>query len=289
MIDPLRIDRLPTSGEVPERERDARIEDLLLTGLDHYFLGQHELAISVWTRVLFLDRGHARARAYIERARGAIAERQREGEELLHSGVAAFDRGDVGAARHFLTSAVERGAPGEEAIALLQRLERLENVTPQVQPGGSLAGVPAASIGEISNAGAATRASRLAWIATGLCAGLALAALAAWLWNGAHGLWMAAPRERPTATAPAVPEKLPLPSSAEASLTRAMRLNESGRLHDALDVLRAIRHGDPLRPQADALRAAIQRQLLDSARAMQESVATGGRSPGPPPAVPLPK
>ncbi len=69
---------------MPERERDARVEDLLLTGLDHYFAGQHELAISVWTRVLFLDRGHARARAYIDRARSAIAERQREGEELVH-------------------------------------------------------------------------------------------------------------------------------------------------------------------------------------------------------------
>ena len=79
MTDPLRTDHLPEAGEVPERERDARVEDLLLAGLDHYFVGQHELAISVWTRVLFLDRGHARARAYIDRARSAIAERQREG------------------------------------------------------------------------------------------------------------------------------------------------------------------------------------------------------------------
>ena len=59
----------------------------------------YDLAINVWTRALFLDRGHARARAYIERARSAIAERQREGEELLHTGVAAFERGDGAAAR----------------------------------------------------------------------------------------------------------------------------------------------------------------------------------------------
>src|SRR5436190_17816616 len=68
MIDPLR-----------EHEgSDSRIEELLLAGLDHYFNGQPEQAINVWTRVLFLDRAHARARAYIERARTAIAERQRE-------------------------------------------------------------------------------------------------------------------------------------------------------------------------------------------------------------------
>ena len=126
MTDPLRTDHLPERGDVPERERDARVEELLLAGLDHYFAGQHELAISVWTRVLFLDRGHARAKAYIDRARSAIAERQREGDELLHTGAAAFDRGDAGVARTLLTSAVERGAQSEEALVLLERLNRFE-------------------------------------------------------------------------------------------------------------------------------------------------------------------
>ena len=40
----------------------------------------------------------------------------------------------------------------------------------------------------------------------------------------------------------------------------------SGRLRDALTALDAIRPGDPLRPQADELRAQIQQQLLDAAR-----------------------
>ena len=61
-------------------DRAALIEQLLLAGLDQYFSGHYEQAIHVWTRVFFLDRGHARARAYIERARGALAERQREAE-----------------------------------------------------------------------------------------------------------------------------------------------------------------------------------------------------------------
>ena len=59
--------------EIADHERDARVEQLLLAGLDHYFAGQYERAVHVWTRVLFLDRGHARARAYIERARAAQA------------------------------------------------------------------------------------------------------------------------------------------------------------------------------------------------------------------------
>jgi len=102
-----------------ELDREARLEELLLNGLDHYFAGQHDLAINVWTRALFIDRGHARARAYIERARSAIAERQREGEELIHTGAAAFQRGEPEMARRLLRSAVEHGAATEEALALL--------------------------------------------------------------------------------------------------------------------------------------------------------------------------
>src|SRR5215471_19916164 len=132
MADPLR-----------DLDTSSRIEELLLAGLDHYFSGQHELAISVWTRVLFFDRSHARARTYIERARGAIAERQREGEELLQTGMAAFERGDTARARELLTAAVERHAQPEEARALIDRIDRLAPAPPAA--GGETATVrPAA-------------------------------------------------------------------------------------------------------------------------------------------------
>src|SRR5476651_275778 len=107
-------------------DRDAKIEQLLLVGLDHYFAARYELAINVWTRALFLDRSHARARAYIERARSALAERQRESEELLQSGVAALARGDSGEARRLLRAAIDGGAPREEALVVLDKLNRLE-------------------------------------------------------------------------------------------------------------------------------------------------------------------
>src|SRR5690349_24154513 len=122
MPDPVRHDE---DAAASDTGRETQIEELLLAGLDHYFNGQHELAINVWTRMLFLDRSHPRARAYIERARGAIAERQREGEELLQTGAAAFARGDAVRARRLLNSAVERGASPDEALALLDRLDRL--------------------------------------------------------------------------------------------------------------------------------------------------------------------
>lgn len=269
MTDPLRSDPLPTGGDVPERERDARVEELLLTGLDHYFLGQHELAVSVWTRVLFLDRGHARARAYIERARSALAERQRETEELLHTGAAAFHRGDAGAARRLLTSAVERGAASEEAIVLLERLNRLENASPANVPNGLDDRRRNTSDAPVPGDVAPERVSRLAWIAAGVCAGLAVAAMAVWLWIGAGAPWTREQPDRRPSTVQTEPERLPIPSSAEAALTRAERLHSSGRLHDAMEVLESVRQGDPLRPRADALRATIQKQLLDAAHAIR--------------------
>src|SRR5262249_28533701 len=116
MSDSLRTDRSRALDAAPEADRDAKIEQLLLLGLDYYFAAQYEQAINVWTRALFFDRHHARARAYIERARSTLAERQRESEELLHTGVAAFDRGDRGEARRLLRAAVGGGAPPGEAL-----------------------------------------------------------------------------------------------------------------------------------------------------------------------------
>src|SRR5207237_4856380 len=135
MSDPLRTDGTRTHGGAPPGDRDAKdrdekIEQLLLVGLDHYFAAQYEQAINVWTRALFLDRSHARARAYIERARSALAERQRESEELLQGGLAALERGEIDEAKRLIQAAIERGAPSDEAHTVLERVNRLD--TPAV-------------------------------------------------------------------------------------------------------------------------------------------------------------
>ena len=242
---------------------ESRIEELLLAGLDHYFSGQHELAISVWTRVLFLDRSHARARAYIERARGAIAERQREGDELLQTGTAAFHRGDAEGARRLLTSAVERAAQPEEALAMLDRLERLAPAAPAgaaVTARGARQLAPHAADGSGERRG--IRAATLLLV---LAIGLALGVLVMIAWSSGVFPWSPWPASTAAAVSPAAP--LPMPSAAEVSFARARAWSASGRLRDALAALDAIRPGDPLRPQADELRAQIQQQLLAAARA----------------------
>ena len=260
MTEPRRADRQPHPADVPERDRDARIEELLLAGLDYYFSEQYELAINVGTRVLFIDRGHARARAYIERARGAVAERQRKGDELLHSGSAAFERGDASTARELVGAAVDHGASADEALALLARIDRFENIS-QGQPVPSLRRHPDAPRGT-----GTFPPARWRWVAAGLGAGSLLGALVLGvLVSRGIGPWPLLP-PAPTPAAPPFTPPLPVPTIAELALSEAEALAGRGHLHDALVTLARVPMGDPLRQRADALASEIQRQLLAAGR-----------------------
>jgi tetratricopeptide (TPR) repeat protein len=268
MSDPLRTDGLHPQDEAAVADRDAKIEQLLLLGLDHYFGARYELAINVWTRALFLDRSHARARAYIERARSALGERQRESEELLHNGVAAFDRGEGDEARRLLQAAIERGAPPEEALAVLERLNRLGTAMPATS---SAPAEPARRRGTPRAGAGATSSIAGAVAATSVIVGmLALAAWAAWTnridWPSLMALAKSAGRvDAPVTTnlAPVAREgSLPVPRRGEETMIRARSLATSGHLREALSTLDAVRLTDPQRADADRLRGDIQRQLL---------------------------
>ena len=263
MSDPLRTDGSSETDARSDADRDAKIEQLLLTGLDHYFAAQHEQAINVWTRALFFDRNHPRARAYIERARSALAERLRESEELLQNGVAAFLRGDGADARRLIQAAIDGGAPSEEAFVLLDRLDRLEQSSttprrdrvverkPRVEPKPDVT----------------HRASRTA---LGLSAAMALllAIVAAGIYfsPGSETLPIRALtglNRAPFSAAPIAREAgLPLPRRGEMALARARSLNASGHLHDALAALDSVRPTDPQKADADRMRVEIQQQLL---------------------------
>jgi hypothetical protein len=282
MTESLRSDATAKSADVSDRDREARVEELLVSGLDHYFSGQYERAINVWTRVLFLDRGHARARAYIERARCAVSERQREAEELIHFGAAAFARGEAQAARRLLLSAVERGAATEEALALLARIDRLEAAGVQ-QVGRTDRRVDTGrrfpSVGTAVEAGR----SRFVWIGAGAALGVAAGALAIAVLATRGQDWL--PIGGGVASSVsyrAVDEALPVPSTSDVWMARARSQHSKGRLREALDALDAIRPGDPVRPQADSLRATIQAQLLAAARANEQGAAPrrGGQESG---------
>ena len=272
MSDPLRTDGSRAHADVASGlDRDAKIEQLLLVGLDHYFASRYELAINVWTRALFLDRSHARARAYIDRARSAQAERQRESEELLQNGIAAFQRGDGDEARRLLQSAIEGGAPSDEALAVLDRLSRSETTAPPAAAARTdRARRPRAP-------GALREASRsmggplvVAAIVTAAAAIVTLTGAAAWNdmigWRSIVALAKVGTRSDPAPAAASAPvardAALPLPRRGETALLRARALAADGHLRDALTALDAVRPTDPQQPDADRLRADIQRQLL---------------------------
>lgn len=259
-------------------ERDARIEQLLLGGLDLYFAEQYEPAINLWTRVLFLDRHHGRARAYIERARSAQAERQRESEAVLHQGIAAFHAGDVTRARRLLADALDRGVSPDDAQGMLDRIERLGvgQTTPRFSDdGGSNPGEAVESAGSPTSG----RGRGQGWTAALLLIAAAIGVLTVAAW----GLALPDPASwsifnTPTAAtarvvAPIPPEPLPVVGASDMFLSRSRSLVARGQLRDALIELERIPLGDPVRRQAERLRADIQRHLLSLA------AADGARTP----------
>ena len=257
MSDPLRTDGSRAHADVASgTDRNAKIEQLLLVGLDHYFAARYELAINVWTRALFLDRSHARARAYIDRARTALAERQRRADEILHTTDALVERGEVAEARRQLIQAVAMAGEDERVAVLRTRLDRLERAA----VGLGRAGTGPAAIVDVLPVG--RWKGRLASIAALVAAGAVGGVLVMLVTSPAVHEWVRVRSGTPL-TAPVV-EQTPLPvmSPTDVALVRARTLYAHGRLAEALAALDRIDGGAISRPDADQLRAEIQTVLL---------------------------
>jgi hypothetical protein len=277
MADPRAAEALPGADD------DARIEHLLVTGLDHYFAGEFEAAINLWTRVLFLDRTHDRARAYIDRARSAQAEQLRISEALVHEGLEAFGKGEVIRARALLSDALDQGASHDVAMGVLGRIDRLDAGTRYAAP------LPAirrrALIKPTPSTDANQRRGTLArWWMT--AAAIVLVAGVSFVMVAPSGLadWfpVQATTGRPSPMV-AAPAPLPVPSPTEAYLTHARSLFASGKLRDALRALDRVPVGDALRPEAERIRADVQRELLAVAGAEASSASSTPPSVSPRP------
>jgi hypothetical protein len=284
MVDSLSSGRRSTEG-TEGAEHDARIEHLLITGLDHYFAGEFETAINLWTRVLFLDRTHDRARAYIDRARSAQAEQQRASEELVHEGLEAFGRGDVARARELLLDALERGASHDLALGVLGRIDRLDVGQAPAPPSSRSASNRRRSRtegGAAATDDARARRATTSWIAV---AGVAALIVGVAWWASVDGVpliewWSARTPANPAVIVEPI-EPLPVPAPAETHVAQARALFAAGRLHDALRSLDKVPLGDPLRGDAERLRADIQRELLAVANAAPSTDRTAIAPPSP--------
>ena len=225
-----------------------------------------ERAIDVWTRVLFLDRSHARARAYIDRARAAVAERVRESEALLHAGVAACDRGDVAEARALLTTAIACGGAHDEAWMVQDRIERLETAggdDPVAAAARRRAGARRARRGAVTAIYTGHRFRLLPGVLLiALFAGATVALYLAGSWAQLVPVRLADQTGQVPVPPRVPPAPLPVLSVPQLALERAKALVADGRHAEALGVLASVGLGDELRGDVDALRAAIQQEML---------------------------
>ena len=231
-------------------DRESRVEQLLLSGLDQYFAGRYEQAIDVWTRVAFLDRRNSRAKAYIDRARGLVAERQREVEALVQEGVTAYEAGDLATARALLTRAVDSGGHSDTAHLFLDRLHRSE----------ALPATPPRPVRDAAVPAVRARPAIWEWMST--VAVSAVLAVAIFVAARPVASFVAdLPLAMPAAT-PAAPEPLPVARASDRLLARARALRAEGRAAEALRLLDGIDVADAQRSAADTLRADIQREVL---------------------------
>ncbi|ODS59539.1 MAG: hypothetical protein ABS36_00995 [Acidobacteria bacterium SCN 69-37] len=253
------------SGAASTADRESRTEALLVDGLDQYFLGNFDEAIHLWTRVLFIDRTHARARAYINRARTAQGERLRRADEMLDAAGGLVDRGDLDRARQLLAGAEQASGADEKVAALWARLERVERTR-----GVSHASSPVA----IVDARPLRDGRRMVRLAVQIVAGMAFALLVfTAVGSPVVGEWIRG--AGPTPAGPVVaPRPLEVLSSEDVALVRARNLYRRGRLAEALVVLDRVDTGN--REATDALRVEIQRWLLTPRRAGAPAQLLGG-------------
>ena len=247
--------RLTSDGE---SERHTLTETLLDEGLEQYFNGRYEEAIHLWTRVLFVDRSHARARAYIDRARSMMAERQRRSDEMLETTRDLLEQGHTDAARQLLSEAIASTGDDDRASALRSQLDRLERAAAPAASSSAVGSIAAAA----SPAWSWPRPWR-SWTATTVVlAVVAIVAAALTIPSARNRIGLGtADSGLVTATASAA---LPVLSSADVAMVRAKNLYRNGRLAEALQALDRIGPESNLRADADALRINIQRLLLAS-------------------------
>lgn len=119
------------SASIPEKGSahplaSRRAAELLRQGEELFERARYEEAIHVWTRIRFLDRRDFRAQASIDRAKRAVAERQRRLDVELVGAIRLLDDGDVDTAREMVSEVLRQDPRHTEAHQLSERLAVLD-------------------------------------------------------------------------------------------------------------------------------------------------------------------
>jgi tetratricopeptide (TPR) repeat protein len=278
---PLLTSAMPTSLAFGggDSESDRRIRELLAEGQTAFDAGDPQGAIDAWSRIFLIDIDHQEASRRIEAARKLKAESERQVEEIFHDGLGHLEAGDLAAARKAFERVLEIQPGYFAAREYLQQLDA-GNV-PRSRPAGTrettretFAEPAPAAATALPGAGrdlkeeilvppeppddakserrparkttAASRdpgrARRLFLVVGGLVLLIAVA-IAYFLFQKKDQFF---PNSQPEVTA------TPGASSGD-PITRAQRLNKSGKTDRALSVLRHVPPNDPHYAEAQKL------------------------------------
>jgi tetratricopeptide (TPR) repeat protein len=265
-------------GVSPEgREASPPKTELLFRqGEDLYALGLYQQAIHVWTRILFLERGHHRAKAAIERAKRAVSERQRELDAELATAIATLETGDVEAAAARVRHVLSLDPRHDEAHQLTERIAALRRrneptassraVSDETEPPASKRGlllrVSRASSRPLSRT---TNASplKMAGFALGVILVFASGGLYLYLnWESivSDGAFVTGNALSPPGDAPAVDASPP--GVSELHYYNGSRLYAKGYYRRALAELSRVRRDDAVFERARSLILRIEERLL---------------------------
>jgi tetratricopeptide (TPR) repeat protein len=113
-------------SQEPSPDASSKSSELFEQGEELFSRGLYHQAIHVWTRILFLDRGNAEARVRIDKAKEAVAERQRQIDAEVAEARLLFDFGDIENARERVRSVLAFDGRHSEASALAAAIEALD-------------------------------------------------------------------------------------------------------------------------------------------------------------------
>jgi tetratricopeptide (TPR) repeat protein len=140
------------SDEIDDRQQQSpdassRSSELFCQGEELFGSGQYHQAIHVWTRILFIDRGNSEAKLRIDKAKEAIAERQRILDAEIAEAKDLFDAGEIEGARACVRSVLELDGGHGEASALAAAIELLDRRSePRPNPTRPTEGVGAVAV-----------------------------------------------------------------------------------------------------------------------------------------------
>jgi tetratricopeptide (TPR) repeat protein len=100
-----------------------RISGLLDEGQTAFEAGDYQSAIDVWSRIFLIDIDNEEASRRIEKARNLKAERERQVEEVLHEGLAAYEAGSLERARGPFQKVLELNPNHTVAQEYLERID----------------------------------------------------------------------------------------------------------------------------------------------------------------------